>query len=58
MLKSKTTWTAITGAIAGVAGYFTGELEMGAAVNVIITSLLALFLRHGISKTEKSASGA
>jgi hypothetical protein len=57
MLKSKTTWTAITGAIAGVAGYFTGELEMGAAVNVIITSLLALFLRHGISKTEKSATG-
>lgn len=58
MLKSKTTWTAITGAIAGIAGYFTGELEMGAAVNVIITSLLALFLRHGISKTEKSVTGS
>ena len=56
MLRSKTTWTAITGAIAGIAGYFTGELEMGAAVNVIITSLLALFLRHGVSKAEKAAS--
>ena len=55
MLRSKTTWTAITGAIAGIAGYFTGELEMGAAVNVIITSLLALFLRHGVSKAEKAA---
>jgi len=57
MLKSKTTWTAITGAIAGVAGRATGELEMGAAINVVITSLLALFLRHGISKTEKAVTG-
>ncbi len=50
MIKSKTFWTAITGAIGGVAGYFTGELELGAAANVVITSLLALFLRHGIHK--------
>ena len=50
MIKSKTFWTAITGAIGGVAGYFTGELELGAAANVGITSLLALFLRHGIHK--------
>tara|TARA_Y100000361_G_scaffold146124_1_gene156201 strand:+ start:808 stop:987 length:180 start_codon:yes stop_codon:yes gene_type:complete len=57
MLKSKTTWTAITGALAGVAGYFTGELELGAAANVVITSLLALFLRHGIKKTESAAKG-
>ena len=50
MIKSKTFWTASTGAIGGVAGYFTGELELGAAANVVITSLLALFLRHGIHK--------
>lgn len=54
MIRSKTTWTAVTGAIAGVAGYFTGELELGAAANVVITSLLALFLRHGIKKAEDS----
>ena len=53
MLKSKTTWTAILGALGGLAGYFTGELELGAAMNVVITSLLALFLRHGISKVGK-----
>ena len=53
MLKSKTTWTALLGALGGAAGYFTGELEMGAAMNVVITSLLALFLRHGISKVGK-----
>ena len=32
-------------------------LELGAATNVVITSLLALFLRHGISKTEKAVNG-
>ena len=57
MLRSKTTWTAITGALAGVAGYFTGDLELGAAANVVITSLLALFLRHGVKKAEKAANG-
>ena len=57
MLSSKTFWTAITGAVAGIAGYFTGELELGAATNVVITSLLALFLRHGVKKAEKAANG-
>ncbi len=56
MMSSKTTWAAITGVVGGVAGYFTGELELGAAINVIITSLLALFLRHGIKKAEEAAS--
>ena len=56
MMKSKTTWASITGVVGGVAGYFTGELELGAAINVIITSLLALFLRHGIKKAEVAAS--
>ena len=56
MLKSKTTWTAIVGAIGGIAGYFTGELEMGAAAKVVITSLLALFLRHGIKNAENANS--
>lgn len=57
MIKSKTFWAAITGAIGGVAGYFTGDLELGSAANVVITSLLALFLRHGVKKAEKAANG-
>jgi len=55
MMSSKTTWTAIIGALGGIAGWATGELEMGAAMNVVVTSLLALFLRHGIKKTEVAA---
>jgi hypothetical protein len=58
MLKSKTVWTAVMGALAGVAGYFTGELELGAALNVIITSVLAIFLRHGVKKAENANSVA
>lgn len=56
IIKSKTTWAAITGVVGGIAGYFTGELELGAAINVIITSVLALFLRHGVKKAEVAAS--
>ena len=51
MLKSKTLWSGVTGLIGSLAGYMTGELEMGAAINIAITSLLAIFVRHGV-KTE------
>ena len=52
MLKSKTVWTAILGAVGGLAGILTGELAVGEGINVIITSLLAIFLRHGSSKSK------
>jgi len=53
MIKSKTFWTGIAGIVGAVGGYMTGELEMGAALNVAITSALAIFVRHGVSKVEK-----
>ena len=53
MIKSKTFWAGITGLIGAVSGYLTGELEIGAAMNVGITSVLAIFVRHGVSKVEK-----
>jgi phage shock protein PspC (stress-responsive transcriptional regulator) len=52
MLKSKTLWAGVSGVLAGIAGYFTGELEVGAALQLVVTSVLAIFLRHGISKVE------
>ena len=55
MLKSKTFWTGITGVIGAIAGYLTGDLEMGAAINVGITSLLAIFVRHGVHKSAEAA---
>ena len=50
MLKSKTLWAGVTGLIGAISGYLTGELELGAALNVGITAVLAIFVRHGVSK--------
>tara|TARA_B100001540_G_C15779443_1_gene630256 strand:+ start:1273 stop:1449 length:177 start_codon:yes stop_codon:yes gene_type:complete len=57
MLKSKTLWGGITGIIGALAGFMTGEVEMGAAINIAITSLLAIFVRHGVKKTENAVNG-
>ena len=35
----------------------TGELEVGAAINIAIPSLLAIFVRHGVKKAEKAVTG-
>ena len=51
MLKSKTLWGGITGIVGAVAGYMTGEMEWGVAIIIAITSILAIFVRHGV-KTE------
>ena len=53
MIKSKTFWAGVTGLVGAISGYLTGELEIGAAMNVGITSVLAIFVRHGVSKVEK-----
>ena len=53
MIKSKTFWAGVTGLIGAISGYLTGELEVGAAMNVGITSILAIYVRHGVSKVDK-----
>ena len=50
MIKSKTFWAGVTGLIGAISGYLTGDLEVGAAMNVGITSILSIFVRHGVSK--------
>ena len=48
-LKGKKTYmTAVGGVLAAVGAYFSGEMEMGVMINVVITSLLAVFLRKGV----------
>ena len=46
----KTYMTAAGGVLAAVGAYLSGEMEMGVMMNVVITALLALFLRKGIKK--------
>jgi|TARA_R110000824_G_scaffold88618_1_gene217844 UDP-N-acetylmuramyl pentapeptide phosphotransferase/UDP-N-acetylglucosamine-1-phosphate transferase len=49
MLSGKKTYvTAIGGILAAVGAYFSGEMEMGVMINVVVTSLLAVFLRTGV----------
>tara|TARA_R100000963_G_scaffold28126_1_gene19323 strand:+ start:139 stop:318 length:180 start_codon:yes stop_codon:yes gene_type:complete len=54
MLKSKTTWTCILGALGGLAGILTSEVSLAEGAQVILTSLIGLFLRHGIQKAENA----
>ena len=55
MLKGKKTYmTAAGGVLAAIGAYFSGEMELGMALNLVITSLLAVFLRKGV----KSDTGA
>ena len=56
MLSGKKTYMAAAGGVlAAVGAYFSGEMELGAMINVVVTSLLAGFLRVGI-KTDTGAA--
>ena len=55
MLKgNKTYMTAAGGILAAVGAYLSGNMELGMMINLVITSLLAVFLRKGV----KSDTGA
>tara|TARA_R100000656_G_scaffold3751_1_gene5293 strand:- start:54 stop:233 length:180 start_codon:yes stop_codon:yes gene_type:complete len=48
-LEGKKTYiTAAGGILAAVGAYLSGDMEIGTMVQIIITSLLATFLRKGI----------
>ena len=51
----KTYMTAAGGVLAAVGAYLSGEMEMGVMMNIVITALLALFLRKGIKKDTGTA---
>jgi hypothetical protein len=56
MLSGKKTYmTAVGGVLAAVGAYFTGEVELGTMINVVVTALLAVFLRVGIKKDTGAA---
>lgn len=49
MMKGKKTYITGIGAILGAAGAFMqGGLELAEAIQIGITALLAMFLRHGV----------
>lgn len=48
--QSKTFWTGITAIIVAAAGYFSGDIELGAALQAATTGLIGIFLRSGMLK--------
>ena len=46
------------GVLAAVGAYLSGDMEMGTMINIVITSLLAVFLRKGVKKAEVAAEDA
>ena len=45
----------MTAVVGAASGYFTGELELAAALQLVVTSVLAVFVRHGVKKSEDAA---
>jgi len=58
MLKSKTLWASAAAICGALGGYFTSELALGEMLQIVVTSLLAVFLRHGVKKAEVAATDA
>ena len=50
--KWKTFWAAIASISAAVGAYAAGEMQLFQLLQLITTSLLAVFLRHGVAKTD------
>lgn len=54
LLKSKTFWAGIAGIITAAGGYYTGEFSPAAAIQTALGSLIAIFLRDGVRKADKT----
>jgi len=58
MLKSKTVWAGILGALGAISAWATGEATLTEMLPVFCTSVIGIFLRHGIAKTQDAAEAA
>jgi len=57
MLNGKKTYmTAAGGILAAIGAVLSGDMELGAAINVVVTSLLAVFLRKGVKNDTSGAN--
>lgn len=55
MVKTKTFWASMTAILGAIGGFFTGDLALAEMLQLIVTSALALFVRHGVQKAEVAA---
>lgn len=50
LYQSKTVWAGIVAIVGAAAGYFTGEIQASAAIQIAITAIMGIFLRDGMRK--------
>lgn len=55
MVKTKTFWAALTAILGAVGGFFTGDLGIAEALQIGVTAVMGLFVRHGVQKAEAAA---
>lgn len=58
MWKSKTVWTALTSLVGAIAAVATDEASLAEGLHIAVTAILAIFLRHGVAKTQDAAEAA
>ena len=58
MKQSKTVWTAVVSLVGAIAAVCTGDASIAEGLQVGVTAILAIFLRHSVAKTKASADAA
>jgi|TARA_R100001530_G_C4211155_1_gene127466 hypothetical protein len=58
MLKSKTVWSAITTCVGTIAAIAMNEISLVEGLQLMVPAILAIFLRHGVQKTQDAAEDA
>lgn len=49
--KQKTSWTLISGMIAAIGGYLTGEVSLIVCIGTCMGGLSGIFMRQGVEKS-------
>lgn len=58
MKQSKTIWAAVISLVGAIAAVCTGDATLTEGIQIGVTAILAIFLRHSLSKTKDSADKA
>ena len=58
MLKSKTVWASLLAIVGSVSSFFLEEISLAEMLQISVTSVLAIFLRHGVAKSQLAAEAA
>lgn len=54
MLKGKKTYiTALVAIVGAIGGYLSGDLDLAATVQLVVTSALGAFIRDGVNTASK-----